>query len=298
MIKIQKIICGSDFCFAIENFDLNNIYDTNSNIQEDIYSWGNNELHQLGIEENKYKYYFIPTKATFLNKILMENNTRVDKFVCGWSHGCFLTTNGGIYLWGNPFIDYNKKYKDILKPININNIKNATRIINISSGFNHIAVLSIPSNNRNSVELYTLGANEFGQLGYETEEIYIDIFKEVKIPKSDINENLKIKRVECGAYHTIVQMGTNLIYGFGQNNCQQIGRYKEEFLITPKKWNHSMDSFFKDDIKTDEKVLNEIKCSNSITCLLFKNKSQLENFDPKSYYQVEMDSEGLPLKSN
>ena len=287
-IKIGKIICGADFCFAIEYLDPNYINDIHQ-VPEEIYSWGNNELHQLGIEDNNFKYYFTPIKASLLNKILSKNHTKVKKFECGWSHGCLLTLTGGIYLWGNPFIEYNKKYKDIAMPININNLKNSSKIIDISSGFNHIAVLSLPSNRDNPVELYTYGANEFGQLGYETEEIYIDNLNQVKIPKTDFNENLEITKVECGAYHTIILMGDKLIYGFGQNNCQQVGRYKEEFLSVPKKWNHSMESFFKNDIKTDEKVLYEIKCGNGITCLLFKNRNQLDDDDgQKNYYEVEI----------
>ena len=298
-IKIEKIICGSDFCFAIENLDLDKISENIDNISKEIYSWGSNELHQLGIEENKYKYYFKPTKATNLKKILNQENTRIEKLVCGWSHGCFYTVNGGIFLWGNPFIEYNKKFKDIEIPININNLKNKSKILDISSGFNHLALLSLRLESPNSIELYTLGANEFGQLGYETEQIYSENFNQVKIPQSDINKNLKITKIECGAYHTIIQMGANLIYGFGQNHCQQVGRYNEEFLITPKRWNHLMDSFYKDDIKTDQKVLNGIKCSNGITCLLFKNKSQLgeENYEQKNYEEMEINPEEIPIKT-
>ena len=299
-IKIGEIICGSDFCFAIEYIStINNINNINL-IPQEIYSWGNNELHQLGIDDNKYKYYFNPIKSENLIKILKENHTRIQKMVCGWSHGCFLSKDNGIYLWGNPFIEYNKKYKDIINPININNLQNSTKIIDISSGFNHIAVLSLSMSKENSIYLYTYGANEFGQLGYETDEIYVDNLNEVKIQKSEINENLKITRVECGAYHTIVQMGRDLIYGFGQNNCKQIGIYNDEFINTPKKWNHSYKTFFKDDIKTDEKVLKGIKCSNEITCLLFKNKSQLENEkkETNNEYEIEINPEDIPLKAH
>jgi alpha-tubulin suppressor-like RCC1 family protein len=294
-IKIGDIICGSDFCFALEYLDMDNLNEAHR-IPEEIFSWGNNEFHQLGIEDNQFKYYFKPTKATLLNRVLIQNHTKIQKFVCGWSHGCFLCINGEIFIWGNPFNEYNKKYKDIEVPININNLKNITKILDISSGFNHIAILTL--NRYNTIKCYTYGANEFGQLGYETEEIYTECFGEVKIPKADINENLNINRMECGAYHTIIQMGVNLIYGFGQNNCQQIGRYKEDFLITPKKWNHSLDFFFKDDKETDQKVLTGIKCSNGITCLLFKNKSQLEKDEEKNYYEIEVNTENLPLKTS
>ncbi len=293
-IKVGRVICGSDFCFAIEYIDDNNINDIHQT-QEEIYSWGNNELNQLGTEEKNYKYFFNPIKATILNKLLSQKHTRVSKLVCGWSHGCALLKNNEIYLWGNPFVEYNKNFKDIEIPININKLKNSSKIIDISSGFNHLAVLSLSPNKDNLTELYTLGANEFGQLGYDSEEVYIDNFNKVNIPKSDINENLNITTVECGAYHTMVLMGNSLIYGFGQNNCQQVGRYKEGFLSTPKKWNHSLDCFFKNDIKTDEKVLTGIKCSNGITCLLFKNKNQLDD-KKNNYNEYEINPENIPLK--
>ena len=304
MIKIQKIACGSDFSFALEflntsiDVDFNNLRLTQK-IPEELFAWGSNELHQLGIEEKKYKYYFTPTKANLVNKILNKQKTKIKNLVCGWSHACLLAENDNVYLWGNPFKEYNKKYQDIETPININNMKNVTKIISISSGYNHIAILCLSLKKQNLVELYTYGANEFGQLGYPTDEVYIDKFNKVNIPKSEVNENLHITKVECGACHTIVQMGSNLIYGFGQNNCKQIGNYNEEFLTTPKKWNYIMNV-------DSDKTLYDIKCSNDITCLLFKNKSDIENKDntsetnnSKNEFEIQVNSfitEDMPLK--
>ena len=260
-INIDNIICGADFCFALESLNI----DEDDNIEYNgIYSWGNNELNQLGIEGNKYKYYFNPTKADLIIKILNKQKETIKKLVCGWSHSCLLTRNNLIYLWGNPFKEYDKNYKNIKEPININKIKNS-KIIKISSGFNHIAVLSKFYNSK--IELYTFGANEFGQLGYPTEEIFIDQFNKVEIPKTELNENLQIKNIECGAFHTLVQMGDNLIYGFGQNNCKQIGNYKDEFLTRPKKWNYIINT-------NKDKILYDIKCSNGISCLLYKTISE------------------------
>ena len=304
MIKIQKIACGSNFSFALEYLntsiyiDINNLH-IKQKIPEELYAWGSNELHQLGVEQNKYKYYFSPTKANLVNKIINRQKSKTNKLICGWSHACILTQNDNIYLWGNPFKEYNKKYKDIENPININNIKSISKIISISSGYNHIAILCLSLKKQNFVELYTYGANEFGQLGYPTEEIYIDKFNKVNIPRTEINENLSITKVECGACHTLVQMGSNLIYGFGQNNCKQIGNYNEEFLTSPKKWNYIMNI-------DNNKSLYDIKCSNGITCLLFKNKQQEGNLDNeniidknKNEYEIQVNSfitEEIPLK--
>ena len=94
-------------------------------------------------------------------------------------------------------------------------------------------------------------------------------------------------------------MGDNLIYGFGQNNCKQIGKYNEEFLNTPKKWNYIMDI-------DKDKYLYDIKCSNGISCLLFKNRIQTKenNENNNNYYKNEFDkiqvnsffTEDIPLK--
>ena len=84
-----------------------------------------------------------------------------------------------------------------------------------------------------------------------------------------MNENLEIKKIECGAYHTLIQMGNNLIYGFGQNNCKQIGNYQDEFLSSPKKWNYIIDN-------NKDKILYDIKCSNSISCLLYKTRPEIK----------------------
>ena len=48
-IHIDNIFCGSDFAFAINIIKKNN-NDINDDFFEEVYSWGNNEKHQLGTE--------------------------------------------------------------------------------------------------------------------------------------------------------------------------------------------------------------------------------------------------------
>ena len=125
MIKIQKIACGSDFSFALEflntsiDVDFNNLRLTQK-IPEELFAWGSNELHQLGIEEKKYKYYFTPTKANLVNKILNKQKTKIKNLVCGWSHACLLAENDNVYLWGNPFKEYTLffRFKVLFKKLN------------------------------------------------------------------------------------------------------------------------------------------------------------------------------------
>ena len=79
----------------------------------------------------------------------------------------------------------------------------------------------------------------------------------------------------------------------------KIGNYNEEFLTTPKKWNYIMNV-------DSDKTLYDIKCSNDITCLLFKNKSDIKNKDntnkannTKNEFEIQVNSfitEDMPLK--
>ena len=296
-IHIDNIFCGSDFAFAINIIKKNN-NDINDDFFEEVYSWGNNEKHQLGTDDQKYKYYFTPIKSTLINKIINFSN-EIEKIVCGWCHTCILTSKGEIYIWGNPFKDYDKKFKDIEIPKNINFLGNFCKIIQISSGFHHIAILAKDLDETN--HLYTLGANEFCQLGYETKEIYSFKFKEVIFPKNEFIDNINIIQVECGAYHTIVRFLGDIIYGFGQNNCGQVGKYGDECIKIPKKWNYDFENFFKDKI-TDQKILVGMKCSNGITCMFFKNKTQIctekNDEEEKNIFTSIISTEDYPLKTS
>lgn len=150
--------------------------------------------------------------------------------------------------------------------------------------------------------LYTMGANEFGQLGYETKEIYTTKLKEVYFPEIESNDAFFVTQVECGAYHTVIKFYGDIVYGCGQNNYGQIGTYKEEFIIEPKKWNYDYEYYFRNKLG-EKKVLSGIKCSNGITCLFFKNESQTEKEIDYSkerikYHQNKISTENMPLRSS
>lgn len=111
----------------------------------------------------------------------------IRKICCGWSHGLMLNQSGEAFTWGNYFKDYKKvcNIEDTITPKKIeieyavgdseNNdadkfqeipIEGKNRsIIDISSGFNHLAIVVLGKEQKIK-ELYTWGANEFVRVLY------------------------------------------------------------------------------------------------------------------------------------
>ena len=272
-IIIKDIVCGSDFSFAKDD-------------KNEFYSWGNNKNNQLG-RDNTITYSFIPEKAEYINKIQTDNNTIIQKLCCGWTHACCYTEKGDCYYWGNPFLDYDKKFKTIKYPLKINI---ESKIVDISSGFNHIAMIVMNNDRKN---LFTLGGNDFGQLGNNKEEVFSIDPQRVIFPEKN-SENNEIEEVVCGAFHTICRLKNDLIYGFGQNDNKQVGDYSAEFITWPVKWNYELQeeeneadllkNKYKEvddkeiEEKKDKHVLKQILCGNGYTIMIYnKTESNKEN---------------------
>ncbi len=225
---IKDIICGSDFTFAIDKLGK-------------IYSWGNNNHNQLARESDSV-YDYIPSAASRLCPY-----ERVKKLCCGWMHGMCMTDKGEVMIWGNPFFDYNNTFPDISVPevigINCGKIESkyssydnsnrssgsnagACKVVDIASGFHHFCAIveenpidsrsSSSTHNKDkntevSYELYTWGANEYGQCGVKIED-------KLSLVPTKINfNNNKIIQAVCGAFHTVCIMTDNKVYGFGHN---------------------------------------------------------------------------------
>ena len=174
-------------------------------------------------------------------------------------HGVILTNNS-IYIWGNPYFDYDNKYTDIKVPQLVIN-ENENTIVRLQSGFHHVAYITVV--NKKYV-LKTFGANDFGQLGYDSKDSVITYPKVVNV--SDNKQD--IKEVYCGAFHTMLLLDNNEIWGFGQNDNGQVGDYNSEYISWPVKYNW----------KTDENLtLHKIICANASTIVIKKNQNVNDN---------------------
>jgi regulator of chromosome condensation len=130
--RIIDIACGKDFSFVVDDSYF-------------AYSFGNNSHSQLA-REKTVGIMPLPQIAEYLSNIR--------KIVCGWMHGMCLTKTGEVYIWGNPYYEYDNGFEDIDKPLNME----LEGVIDISSGFNHFAAVS---NKHGFNELYTWGMNEY-----------------------------------------------------------------------------------------------------------------------------------------
>lgn len=253
--SMTDIIAGNDFAFS-------------QSVRGEYYSWGNNKNSQLAHESN-LTYVFTPTKAEKINKIIDNGRNKIKKLCCGWMHGCLLDSNENLYIWGNPFLDYDKKSKNIRDPELIQIDQEEYRIIDFSSGFHHLGIVVNHKKSENQYSLMTLGGNEFGQLGYETDDDYTKVAKKVVI-KGFENE---VIQVICGAFHTIVRVKDDVLFGFGQNDKMQLGNYSAEFI----KWPVNCSFFEEGDVEElKEKYLDTIICGNGSTILIYRDLKEYE----------------------
>jgi alpha-tubulin suppressor-like RCC1 family protein len=187
-IKIIDISCGSDFVYAL---DLDNR----------IFSWGNNSHSQLARTSSRV-VQIIPE----LSDLYIIGKIKI--FKCGWMHSVVLNNTGEAFIIGNPFYDYDKTFLDIKFP---RKVSLDLEVVKIDTGFHHISLLTIQEEDR--TELYTLGANEYGQCGFA-------ISKESKLilnPSKVLLPETGLKDSICGAYHTICLMKDDKLLSFGHN---------------------------------------------------------------------------------
>jgi alpha-tubulin suppressor-like RCC1 family protein len=133
-IFIVDIFCGKDFTFALAKSNL-------------VYSFGNNVHGQLARERN-----ILALPEPQIANLLPPN---VTKIALGWMHGICLTDKGHVFMWGNPYFDYDSKCLDSFEP---EEIEFNDKVIDIVSGFHHCAALVSKGH---SSDLYTWGVNDY-----------------------------------------------------------------------------------------------------------------------------------------
>ena len=160
-IFIIDMACGKNFMLTLDN-------------NENVYSYGNNDLSQLGHE------FTVRIQSTPKKLNLREAPVKI---CCGWTHGMVLTAEANIFIWGNPFFEYNNKIPNITFPIKVYNLQ---KVIKIASGFHHFAAIVEKDSTNN---IYTWGINDYGQLGYSTESDINLVPKEVNITEFEGTPN-------------------------------------------------------------------------------------------------------------
>ena len=222
---IQRIEQFISTCLpkTLDNYYLSNDT-TNNNITLDeenltsIFGQGNNVNGQLGI--GNYISTDIPIRVNQLKKI------KITQIACGVGHVLALTSNNLIYSWGRFYKQENKKEKsstsgDYPQPQLIESLSNES-IIKIEAGNNHSMAITELG------ELYTWGEGIYGQLGH-------GVNNNEQYPKKVEYFVNKFKIINCvgGAAHTVALTEEGYIFGWGQNDKNQLNLGKIEFINKP-----------------------------------------------------------------
>ena len=208
---------------TLENYYLSlDSKDSSINLDEEnltsIFGQGNNTNGQLGI--GNYISTDIPIYINNLKKL------KIIQIACGVGHAIALTNNNLIYAWGRFFKHENKKEKsttsgDYSHPQLIESLSNES-ITKISAGNNHSMAITELG------ELYTWGEGVYGQLGHgeNNNEQY---------PKKVEYFKNKFKIIDCqgGATHSIALTEEGYIFGWGQNDKNQLNLGKIDFVNVP-----------------------------------------------------------------
>ena len=123
----------------------------------DIYSFGNNEYNQLGLNNEKLKMMNKPT--------LISGIPKMQRIECGNNYSMCIDINDYLWSFGENIIgqlglgDQEERIKPVLHP-------NFTNVIDISSRGDHTFVKT--QNNK----IYTFGDCEYSQLGIKTSKEY------------------------------------------------------------------------------------------------------------------------------
>ncbi|KAJ2952078.1 hypothetical protein O0L34_g4345 [Tuta absoluta] len=172
-----------------------------------LYSCGNNDVGQLG-RHSPNKEAKIPAQV----ENLKESN--LTAIACGMQHSMALNEWGQPFSWGsdsmgqlgsNLGVDMQDKPK-IIKLLATKNV------IQIGCGAYHSAALT------NNGEIYTWGANTYGQCGLGT-----ITNKEMKPQLVSSLQGIPIALIACGHNHTFALSKSGAVYGWGRNTHGQLG---------------------------------------------------------------------------
>ena len=196
--KIKKIFVGYESNFVVD-------------IENKIYTWGNNLEGQLGIKpEFKNRYINQPIKITIKE---FENNENIKNIICAEKFTFFISNKNRIYISGYfPFLQ--KKY---LEPKRINFNFEKEKIVQISIGENFCLFLTGWGN------VYNIG------LGINSEEINENNIN--KVPNLN-----NIEKIFCGYKHCFAIAKNNIIFCWGKNELGQLGINESiENILIPRK---------------------------------------------------------------
>jgi alpha-tubulin suppressor-like RCC1 family protein len=185
---IETVVCGVNHTFALL-------------CNSEVFCWGKNGHGQLGLGDRKNR--LVPTKLTF--------TAPVKSLSCGGYHTFAFLKNGDIFCWGcNEEGQLGLDHRERVSLPTKFEFQFPARIKSLVCGWLHTVAHLING------EIFSWGSDYYGQLGLGGGGGTKSIPMKIEFPT-------QVKYVVCGTEHTVVQLTTNELYCWGQNDYGQLG---------------------------------------------------------------------------
>eukprot|EP01084_Bolivina_argentea_P239776 402939_1 len=178
--------------------------------------------HAFCIDNNNKIYV---CGANYNNKWTQINTQiQIQKISTGNGYTAFINDNGQLFVSGNNSDGALGLGKDTTKVNTIRQIPIQTQFMDIYCGNKHTLALDCNG------EIWSWGYGEFGQLGHgDSKNRYIPT--EIQY---FMNNNIKIKHICCGTWHSLALSNVNKIYTFGGNVNYQCGNNNNKDALIPE----------------------------------------------------------------
>ena len=230
--EIIDIAAGDNFSIILirdNQGNNNNINENNMIMNENNINNSNYHLIKFGIDENeKYRFGILP-KKTYIKEIQLPEKNMEIKHIYAFGKRIILQkrTNDNkefIYMGGMDFSGFELDDFQILK-FNEELFLNK-KIKNLCLGTNHCIILDEENN------LYGIGDNTYGELGVSKVNVDSfslldkDLLSKIWFQNADkkkfSNKNeFQIKKIVCGARHTLILSNDGKIFCLGDNSENQ-----------------------------------------------------------------------------
>lgn len=216
--KIIQVDGGSNFSIALSQMG-------------DVFTFGENNNGQLGINQQENVYQTAPIKIT--ENFDLQEDEQITKIAVGSSHALALTQLGNVFVWGNNNfgqLGNDKRGINAYKPEKLELY--GEKAIQIACGSFHSYVLT------NLNFLYGFGYNGYGQLADKAVIVHTGNDKSVPYEMSknfNLEVNEKIVDIYSGFFYGMAITSNHNIFSFGQNSSGQLGTRTNISISTPQK---------------------------------------------------------------
>ncbi|XP_034107035.1 probable E3 ubiquitin-protein ligase HERC4 isoform X1 [Drosophila albomicans] len=175
-----------------------------------VYACGSNDYSQLGHD--------LPTKrprmCPFLEIPELQDYV-ISQIACGSRHSMALTDWGQVLSWGGNELGQlghaNNQANELPKIVRALLSKT---VVQVACGKNHSMALT------SGGEVYTWGSNQCGQLGVQSPHELYDSNRPMLLTSL---LGIPVATIACGGNHSFVISKSAAVFGWGSNNCGQLG---------------------------------------------------------------------------